>query len=72
MPMRAMGPILIPHQQGRGQAWPRSVGNVLEQSARVLLSVTSALLVAIWSGMRLDAVLPEEFQGLEWVVLRWD
>ena len=71
MPMRAMGPILNSlTSKDVAKHGPEASEASLKQSARVLLSVTSALLVAIWSGMPwLDAVLPEGFQGLEWVVL---
>ena len=71
MPMRAMGPILnsLTSKDVANQG-PEASEASMRQAARVLLAVTSSLLVAIWAGMPwLDAVLPEGFQGLQWVVL---
>ena len=71
MPVRAMSPILqsltSKAVQNRG---PEQCGPELRQSARVQLTVTSALLVAIVAGMpALDLALPEMYRGLKWVVL---
>jgi O-antigen/teichoic acid export membrane protein len=71
MPVRAMSPILqsltAKEVQHRG---PEQCQPELRQSARVLLTVTAALLVAILAGMpALDLALPETYRGLKWVVL---
>ena len=71
MPVRAMSPILqsltAKAVQHRG---PELCQPELRQSARVLLTVTAALLVAILAGMpALDLALPETYRGLKWVVL---
>ena len=71
MPVRAMSPILqsltSKAVQNRG---PKQCQPELQQSARVQLTVTAALLVAILTGMpALDLALPETYQGLKWVVL---
>ena len=71
MPVRAMSPILqsltSKAVQHRG---PAHCQPELRQSARVQLTVTAALLVAILAGMpALDLALPETYQGLKWVVL---
>ena len=51
--------------QGAKQSGPQ-----LQQAARVQLAVTAAILVAILAGMpALDLALPENYQGLRWVVL---
>ena len=71
MPVRAMSPILrsltskAVAAQGAEQSGPQ-----LQQAARVQLAVTAAILVAILAGMpALDLALPENYQGLRWVVL---
>ena len=71
MPLRAMSPILrsltskAVAKDGAEQSGPQ-----LQQAARVQLAVTAALLVAIVAGMpALDLALPENYQGLRWVVL---
>ena len=71
MPLRAMSPILYSLTSKTVQAQgPEHCGPELRQSARVQLTVTSALLVAILAGMpALDLALPEMYRGLKWVVL---
>ena len=71
MPVRAMMPILISLTSKAVNAkGPAESASQLQQSARVQLTVTAALMVAIWTGMpALDLVLPEMYQGLRWVVL---
>jgi len=71
MPLRAMSPILYSLTSKAIQSQgPEQCGPELRQSARVQLTVTSALLVAIVAGMpALDLALPEMYRGLKWVVL---
>lgn len=71
MPVRAMSPILQSLTAKAVQhLGPEQCQPELRQSARVLLTVTAALLVAILAGMpALDLALPETYRGLKWVVL---
>ena len=71
MPVRAMGPILQSLTSKAVTAMgPERCGPELQQSARVQLAVTSALLVAILAGMpALDGALPEAYRDLQGVVL---
>ena len=71
MPLRAMSPILHSLTSKAVQAeGPEQCGPELRQSARVQLTVTAALLVAILAGMpALDLALPELYRGLKWVVV---
>ena len=71
MPVRAMGPILRSlTSRAVAQDGPEKSGPELQQSARVQLAITAALLVSIFVGMpALDLALPENYQGLKGVVL---
>ncbi len=71
LPMRAMSPILRSlTAKSVATEGPKKSGPQLQQAARVQLAVTASLLVAIVAGMpALDLALPENYQGLRWVVL---
>ena len=71
MPLRAMGPILRSlTSKAVAQQGPTACGPELKQSARVQLAMTAALLAAIVVGMpTLDLALPENYQGLRWIIL---
>ena len=71
MPLRAMSPILRSlTSKAVAKDGAEKSGPQLQQAARVQLAVTAALLVAIVAGMpALDLALPENYQGLRWVVL---
>ena len=71
MPLRAMGPILRSlTSKAVAQQGPEACGPELKQSARVQLAMTASLLAAIVVGMpTLDLALPENYQGLRWIVL---